>query len=192
MTLKELFSTMTIKGYVSLILQEKGITYQCYDGYETITVFNCDGKMPSRFEDYANCEVHEVKTSSTFTHDGSRPIQVGCLDISVFAPVADDLCEVTYTGGNIWCGICKLADGWFMGETNSWGCIWKTYSQAFESFPDEEYGYIRDVNDVGELKSIWTHIYSTIISRGGCDADYCKEWLESLDDDLKAEFNLDQ
>lgn len=189
MTLKELFSTMTIKGNVSLILQEKGIEYQCYDGYETIPVHNCDGKMPSRFEDYADCEVHEVQTSSTFVNDGIRPIQVGCLDVSVFAPVADDLCEVTYTGGNIWCGICKLADGWFCGETNSWGCIWKTCSQAFEAFPDEECGFIRYVYDFEELKSIWTHIYSTIIDRNGADAPYCKEFMADLEEDLKAELD---
>ena len=192
MKLKELFDATDISGCVVLCLMEDGVNYQSSDtGYATVTERYCDRNLPKAFEEYAGNVVREVYPSTEYVASdsadeyGRHPVvEIPALRVDVIASPGEDRTEVFYTGGNIWCGICKTEDGWFMGETNSWGGIWKTYSQAWESFPDADCGFVRDVDDRDELKKIWTRIYTEVIAKGEYEKTYCEEWLKNLDADL--------
>lgn len=72
--------------------------------------------------------------------------------------------DVFYTGGGIYCGILKVKDGWFMGETNSYGCIFKTYEDAVESCPTTE-SLVRYVESQTEQIAIWVELYSKFADR---------------------------
>lgn len=191
MTLKELFDSMEIRKCVAICLVERGVEYQTDESYEQLTVRDCDGSLPTLFQPYADNKVkeiypaHDYFAKETPDADGkTRAEHVESLHIKVYAEPSADICTVFYTGGGIWCGIVRTADGWFMGETNSWGGIWKTYSQALESYDTEDCGFVRYVSDTDELKSIWTRIYTEIIAECGYQADECRDWLNTLDDDL--------
>ena len=67
--------------------------------------------------------------------------------------------DIFYTGGGIYCGILKVKDGWFMGEVNSYGAIYKTYKDAIESCPCEQ-TLVRYIEDQNEQIAIWVELYS--------------------------------
>lgn len=191
-TLRELFRATDFRGYISLYLVEAGVEYQTFEGHTQLSEWDCDGNLPERFLPYADAEVVKVFPSTdwrSFSPDGRDCKEVPSVHIHALWTPSDDFCELIYTGGNIWCGTCKLEDGWFFGETNSWGGIWKTYSQAIECFPDDDCGYIRPVETKEELTEIWKHIYSTIISNGGEEKALCEVLLSTLDEDLTAELS---
>lgn len=182
MTLKELFDNNNFRGCVTLQMVERGVVYQTGDGFGEVTERNCDGHLPVAFLPYASDEVGKIYASHAWfakdvqDDDGKfRAESVDSISIQVYETPSDDICEFYNTGGNIYCGCCKVDDGWFMGEESSWGGIWKTYSQAWEAFIEEDCGYVRDVNDFDELKRIWTRIYT--------ENNYC-ELLKTLEEDL--------
>lgn len=193
MKLKELFDKEKFEGSVTLDLVEEGVEYQCSDGFRWIGKRACEGEMPEAFLPYADFDVAEVYdkdeyyTKSVADEDGKfRFERVPTIGIRIYAVPEDDICEIQHTGGGCWCGVCKLEEGWFFGGTNSSGGFWKTYSQAWEAFPDEDCGFIRDVNDIDELRPIWTHIYETIIreNKDELQVDYAKRSLDDLEADL--------
>ena len=179
MTLKELLEKTPREEYLNLYLMEDGVEYQCGNGYETIYAQN-EGKVPENFTPYLDCPVIRCFADTRYiVAPASRAAEtVGALGIEVIAEPTSD-CEIVYTGGGIYCGVCKVEGGWFFGGVNADGGIWKTYSQALESYPEEEYGFIRFVDSTEELKAIWTRIYTTV------DSPLCKELLATLDGDLQ-------
>ena len=95
--------------------------------------------------------------------------------------------EIEYTGGGIWCGYCKLEDGWFGGEFNWWGGVWKTKEQAIEAFANEENGFVRYITDKAEQAEIWKRIYNAELSNPTyCIEDEINENLKTLDSDLES------
>ena len=191
MTLKELFESAQFSGCVTIHLVEEGVPYQNYEGFYEHTERDFKGIIPDELLPYAENKVGKIYPNYQFMakaypdEDGKiRPEKVDSISIQVFATPDDDLVEFYNTGGNIYCGWCKVDDGWFMGGESSWGGVWKTYSQALEGYPDEDCGYIRDVNSAEELKRIWTHIYTEIIKRYGDRLGEIQRLLDNLDKDL--------
>lgn len=113
-----------------------------------------------------------------------------------FCAIANSLnadgCEIIYTGGGIYCGLIRVEDGWFYGELNGWGCIWKTREQAMESIPDEEEGLVRYIENLDEQIGIMTRIYSAALISGNpdvrCDLtdDRIKDLMRDIVRDLKS------
>lgn len=189
MKLKELFA-LKLNGWMTLNLVESGVEYQCSEGYMTMSEKITKGDFPQRFSPYADAEVVEIyPTNEHFasrTPDKNGHYQMRSepsIAVSIIGTPSENICEIFYTGGGIWCGVVKLSDGWFMGECNDCGGIWKTYSQALEAYAEEGCGFVRDVYDVDELKRVWTQIYNECINRGTYD-DVCKELLNRLDEDI--------
>lgn len=88
--------------------------------------------------------------------------------------------EIIYTGGNIYCGLIRVDDGWFYGELNGWGGIWKTREQAIECIPNEEEGLVRIIENLDEQIGIMTRIYLAALS-----SDSAEVRCDLTDDDIK-------
>ena len=191
MTLKELIKSTQFRGCVTFQLVEEGVEYQASEGYGEHTERDFNGNIPEEMLPYAENRVGEIYPKSQIMpkakpgKDGEyRVEQVDAIAIQVFAAPDENIVDFCNTGGNVYCGCCKVEDGWFMGGESSWGGVWKTYSQAWEAYLEKECGYVRDVNDAKELKKIWTHIYTEIIARMGDPNGCIRRLLDNLDKDL--------
>lgn len=93
--------------------------------------------------------------------------------------------EIIYTGGNIYCGVMRVEDGWFNGELNGWGGIWKTREQAIESMPED---MVRAVENLNEQIGIWMQFYDDLSEDRMCDldADDIVEYIGTLVNDLRS------
>ena len=85
--------------------------------------------------------------------------------------------EIIYTGGNIYCGLRKLDEGWFFGDLNGWGEIWDSYESAMENNDPENHG-VRCVEDLNEQIAIWVELYSKYAKKlNEEDTDiHCEMW----------------
>lgn len=184
MTLKELFESVPIHSAVELKLVEKNWDDE---PYEIDFEFFADGSLPIRFEPYEDAEVADIRSTEIIKSGDLNHIdKVNALSVTIIHKVDEDMAEIEYTGGNIWCGYIKVKDGWFGGAENEFGCVWKTYTDAVSSYCDEDSGLVRYVEDLDEQIGIWTRIYRSLIDRNDAYSERWEENLLNLVDDLKS------
>jgi hypothetical protein len=90
--------------------------------------------------------------------------------------------DIIYTGGGIYCGILKVEDGWFMGEVNGWGTVYKTYEDAYSGDLDAD-SFVRNIEDLNEQIAIWVRIYTDAAVREE-NIDLCNQNMLCLVEDL--------
>lgn len=93
--------------------------------------------------------------------------------------------EIIYTGGNIYCGLRKLDEGWFFGDLNGWGEIFDTKEHAIAC---DESGVIRSITNLNEQIGIWMQFYDELSEDRMSDLDDgdIAEHISTLVTDLKS------
>lgn len=129
------------------------------------------------FEEIIDSESFDVAAARYAKLDVMRQTAFGNIYTDI---LNDDGCEIVYTGGGIYCGLIRVDGGWFYGELNGWGGIWKTREQAIECIPDEEEGLVRIIENLDEQIGIMTRIYLAALS-----SDSAEVRCDLTDDDIK-------
>ena len=94
--------------------------------------------------------------------------------------------EIFGTGGGFYNYICKVSDGWVFGECNGWGGVFQTREHAESDDPDYmDSGFIRNIESIEEQAEILRKVYQAEIDRNGYYSEYCKEWMQTIEDDLR-------